>query len=159
MLPASKQRSDYKVIYLLARSLGLFAVVLHCSVGVASQEMYLPWCEVRIVSDAPDDAGQVEIVASTNSDLEWKSVEVSAFGQKYKLDPKQLTSLKGYDPSSLVISYEPGYQELGGHTVHWALSRTFLNKNENMTQKMIISVYKRKGLALRERDAVAADPK
>ena len=116
----------------------------------ASEEQDVPWTEVRIVSPGIEDTGEITFIATVNESDEWNSVEVGAFGQKYALYEGQRKILKGYPASSISITYEPGYEQFGGHTVHWRFTRLDRSGEKVMEQDFIVSISKGKGLALRE---------
>lgn len=127
--------------------------ILLCSVtaGFASQELILPWSsEIRIESAGTADSGQILLTATVSSSDEWKKLELSAFGKTFILDEKQLAALNGYPTSSLVTTYEPGYEELGGHTVHWRFKRLYREGDRSIEREIIISISKGKGLQIRE---------
>jgi hypothetical protein len=138
---------------LLAFSIAVFAA----TASFASQEQYLGWSEVRIVSAGVEDTGEVSFVASVSNSGEWKRVEVSAFGKKFTLDEKQRTALKEYPAFSIVNTYEPGYEQLGGHTVHWKFKRLYREGDRLMEREVVVSISKGKCLEIREWDGKPAE--
>lgn len=134
----------------------LFIVLFAATISLASQERYLSWSEVRIVSPGVEDSGEVSFVANVSDGEEWKSVQISAFGKRITLDEKQLASLKGYPAYRIVNTFERGYEELGGHTVHWKFKRLYRDTDRLMEREIVVSISKGKGLEIQEWDAKPA---
>lgn len=66
----------------MRQSLLILSTLLFASTGsLASQALYLDWTDVRIVSAAFKDTGEISFAASLSESAEWKSAEFSAFGK------------------------------------------------------------------------------
>lgn len=138
---------------------GLFAlsiVLLAAAPSPGSEERHLAWSDVRIVSPGVEDTGEVSFVARVSDARVWEHVEVSAFGKRFTLDEGQLALLRSYPAYRIVNTYEPGYEPLGGHTVHWKFKRSYREGDRIMEREIVVSISKGKGLAIRERDAKPA---
>ena len=123
----------------------------------ASQERYLPWSEVHVRSPGVADTGAVSFTAKVGNDDEWHAVEIEAFGEKYTLDERQRAGLKGYPARSLIITYDPGYEHLGGHSVHFKFKRLRRDGDRLREREIVVSISKGKGLAIQERDEKPAE--
>jgi hypothetical protein len=121
------------------------------SVGTAqaSEEEFLPWQEVRIVCAERAETGKVELNARMVSN-ELAAISITAFGKKHALPAADLAKLRGFPLSDLHLTHEPGYAELGGHTVHLRLTRVWYEAGQLFEETLVVSVSKGKGLALNE---------
>jgi hypothetical protein len=127
------------------------AILLPAAAAQASQERHLSWSEVRIVSPGADDSGHISFVATLADGERWNTVEVEAFGRKYALDEKQRSVLAGCPARSLVITYEPGYKEHGGHTVHFKFKKSSRIGEKLTTREVTVSISHDNGLEIQER--------
>jgi len=117
------------------------------SAGFASQEQYLQWNEVRIVSPEREDTGKVVFDAKVDGD-KLLEVTIEAFAKKHSVEKEDLRKLDGFPLSSLVITHEAGYEELGGHTVHFKFRRTTYKEGKPIYESIMVDVSKGKGLKI-----------
>ena len=116
---------------------------------LASEEEFVPWSEVRIVSPKHEQTGTVSLTAKLEG-AEYKELAVEAFGKKYAIEKKDLARLAGFPPSSLVITHEAGYEQLGGHMVHFKWKRSYLDAGGKLVEeKALVSISKGKGLSVK----------
>jgi hypothetical protein len=127
----------------------LAVLLLGTAVVCASEEEFLPWQEVRIVSAERPETGKVELmaVADTNGH---RQVEIVAFGKKHTVPAADLAKLRRFPLDSLRLTHEAGYEELGGHTVHLRLKRENCIPGGYVEETVVISVSRGKGLAISE---------
>lgn len=131
----------YRVVFTLA-------AVLACASSVlASEEEFLPWKQVKIVCADRPETGTVVFEAQTDGDA-YKAVSISVFGKPFKVEGPQLAKLKGFPLSSLSITHEAGYKELGGHTVHFKMKQVRYQSNKLLEDRILISISKGKGLEI-----------
>lgn len=50
---------------------------------------------------------------------------ITAFGKRFDLDAGQLSRIHGFHANGLQLSYEAGYEELGGRTIYIVVSKGF----------------------------------
>jgi len=130
----------------------LSLVVLAMSMGMAvaiyaSEEDFLKWAEVRIVSPERPDTGRVVFAAKTDGD-QYREIAIEAFGRKHPVGDEVLAKLKGFPLNSLVTTHEAGYPQLGGHTVHFKFKRSYYKEGGLVQESVVLSASKGKGLAL-----------
>ena len=109
----------------------------------ASQDVLLPISEVRLSSPGTKEIGPIVITTNLDpakyaGDTTWLSLEVEAFGKKFKLDDKQLAQLKGYPLASLILKYGPYAQTGDEHSFQIAVSTS--KQDGNMTIDTIVSI-------------------
>ena len=115
----------------------------------ASEEDTLQWTSVTIQCGLTPEAGDISFEARTG-ETGWAACTVRAFGKEYVLPEAALAKLKGFPLSSLETTHEAGYEELGGHTVHFRFFRTVNNpENKVVTEIIYVSVNK-KGVSVSE---------
>src|SRR5688572_29140877 len=114
-------------------------VVVAGPAAYASEEEFLGWAEVRIIGAEREDVGRVTFTAEVRDDA-WRKVEAEAFGKKFSLDPKQCERLRGFPLSSIKTTHEAGYEQLGGHTVHFKFRKTFYRDANLVEADVVISI-------------------
>ncbi len=137
-----------KIHSLVASSL-LAAITATLPPVFASEEEFLPWKEVRIICAERDAPGTVELRAHMVGN-EYATVAITAFGKKHELAANDLKKLREFPLQDLRLTHEAGYEELGGHTVHLRLHRTFYEAGQLVEEMVIVSVSKGKGLFVNE---------
>ncbi len=129
---------QYRILFLLV-------AVLACAFSAsASQELSMNWNQVKIVSPPVEDTGIVIFDAQTDGKA-YKAVFISAFGKQFKVEGPMLSKLKGFPLNSLSITYEPGYPELGGHTVHFKMKQVHYQAKKPLEERVTISNQRRQG--------------
>lgn len=132
------------------RHLAIFlAFLVANSAAHASEEEFLGWSEVRIVGVERNDVGRVSFAAEVRDDA-WRKVEAEAFGKKFSLDAQQCERLRGFPLSSIKTTHEAGYEQLGGHTVHFKFSRILYRDADLVEADVVISISRGKGLVVSE---------
>jgi len=139
-------------LVVLAMSMGLAGAVY------ASEEEFLKWAEVRIVSPQRPDTGRVVFAAKTDGD-QYQQIAIEAFGRKHSVGGEVLAKLKGFPLNSLVTTHEAGYAELGGHTVHFKFKRSYYKEGKLVQESVVLSVSKGKGLVVSGPQVQEARPK
>lgn len=127
----------------------LFVVLALPSLCRASEEEFLPWQQVEIVCAERAETGVVTFRATLASN-EYTAVSITAFGKKYELTEAARQKLRWFPLDRLQTTHEAGYEELGGHTVHLRLTRTWYEAGQLWEETLAIAVSKGKGLALNE---------
>lgn len=125
----------------------LLAVLVPPSSLLASEEEFLPWKQVKIVCRDRPETGTVVFDAHTEGDA-YKVVAITTFGKQFTLDEPQMSKLKGFPLSSLSITHEGGYPQLGGHTVHFKMKYHRYQAPKLMEERIRISISKGKGLEI-----------
>ena len=83
------------MLRLLTNFATAIAVVVLGAWACASEEEFLAWSEVRIVTPALKDMGAVVLSAKTDG-AKYQEVSIEAFGKRYLLDQEQLEKLNGF---------------------------------------------------------------
>src|SRR3989338_11162952 len=125
----------------------LIMTVTFCISALASEEDYIDWKQVKIVSPEYKQTGTIIFEVETDGDV-YKSVSITTFGKEYKFEAKDLSKLKGFPVSSISITHEVGYSSLGGHTVHFRMKRVYYKSEKLVEEKIRISISKGKGLEI-----------
>jgi len=110
----------------------------------ASQEQHAVWRSVKIACDKCGEAGEVSVEASVQEGT-YKVLKIVAFGREHVLSGNELSKLRGFPLSDVLVTHEPGYRELGGYTVSLRLTRMFHDKSKALLQETaVISICKGK---------------
>jgi hypothetical protein len=88
-----------------------------------SEESFVPWGDVNITCPDISGSGIVRFRAKTES-FRVVLVSVEAFGRQHTLSADQIMQIEDFPLSSLSITCEGGYKELGGYSV-LKFARTF----------------------------------
>jgi len=115
--------------------------------GFTSEEEYVGWDYVRIVTPGNKETGKILFEAKTEEGS-YKYVSINVFSKKYTVSRKDLPRLKGFPLNSLNITHEAGYPEIGGHTVHFKLIRYTLHSKSQMKELLRISISKGRGMEI-----------
>ena len=126
------------------RILGMVLLCLTAQSARASQEHFTVWNNAKIVCDACEETGVVTIEAAVR-DGAYKALKISAFGKEHELGGEDLLKLRGFPLSSVLVTAEPGYPNLGGYSVHLRLKRISYEGNKAVLEEdVIITVCKEK---------------
>lgn len=118
-------------------------LVLNGASSLASEEEHVPWQSVVIEAEATPETGAVRVTATADKD-ELTSLRIHAFGREESLGKEGLEKLRGYPLASIAITREPGYENIGGYTVHLRLKRTHYGDSKKLkTEVMIVSLPKK----------------
>ena len=108
----------------------------------ASEESFVPWGDVDITCPDISDIGIVRFRAKAES-FRVVSVSVEAFGRQYTLSDDQIRQIEDFPLSSLSITCEGGYKELGGPAVHFKFQRIFHDASTVFRERrLVISLHK-----------------
>ena len=108
----------------------------------ASEESFVPWGDVDITCPDISDIGIVRFRAKAES-FRVVSVSVEAFGRQYTLSDDQIRQIEDFPLSSLSITCEGGYKELGGPAVHFKSQRIFHDASTVFRERrLVISLHK-----------------
>lgn len=142
------------------RSVTILLAVFHLvSAALASEEEFLEWSEVRIIGIEREDTGRVTFSAQVQNDA-WRKVEAAAFGKKYALDEQQCLRLTGFPLSSIKTTHEAGYEQLGGHTVHFRFRKFLYREATVVESEVVVSISRVNGLHVSElRERVVGEGK
>jgi hypothetical protein len=110
-----------------------------------SEEDYMIWKQVKIRTAGNKETGEVSFAAQTDGKT-FKSISITAFKKQFKLAKADLAKIKGFPLSSLTITHEAGYVQLGGHTVHFKMKRVYYRLKKLVEGRVRISISKGKGL-------------
>ena len=91
----------------------------------ASQEGTLPISSFALESDGAGASGKITVAGKQNDKAQIVELRVRAFGKDYVVPPRQLALLAELRANGIRISYESGYEELGGKTVYIQLQVGF----------------------------------
>ncbi|MCI0378358.1 MAG: hypothetical protein L0215_12185 [Gemmataceae bacterium] len=112
----------------------------------ASEEEFLIWSEIRIVTPERPDTGKVVFTAKM-AGPKFHELLVVAFGKEHKATKEHLEKLSGFPLSSLVTTHEAGYEQLGGHTVHFKLKSIRYDRTGRLVEDRVrLSVSRGKGM-------------
>ena len=89
----------------------------------ASQEGTLAFGTFRVESPGIGSSGPVIVSGTQGKGI--TSLRVEAFGKHFDLTPDQLKSLQRVTANGLQLSYEGGYEELGGRTIYLLFTTGF----------------------------------
>ena len=118
----------------------------------ASEEELVPWQSVSITSPEMPVVGAIVVQASTQNET-YQKLEVTAFGRVHALTANDLKQLDGFPLSSLLLTHEAGYVQLGGHTVYLKFRRSFYNKAKKLVRESVmISIPENAALTVSERN-------
>jgi len=109
---------------LLLGTIAIAGALFEPTSSMASQEGVLSIGELHVTSPGIDESGPIEVTA-TRTPNGFTALAVQAFGRTTKLTETQLAALHGQFVNGVQLSYEGGYKELGGRTVHIVLSKGF----------------------------------
>lgn len=109
---------------LLLGTIAIAGALFEPTSSMASQEGVLSIGELHVTSPGIDESGPIEVTA-TRTPNGFTALAVQAFGRITKLTETQLAALHGQFVNGVQLSYEGGYKELGGRTVHIVLSKGF----------------------------------
>jgi hypothetical protein len=140
------------------RILHLMLLALSCGQARASEEEVVSWQSVVIKADGTPETGMIRVEASTG-EKELASLHIHAFGKEEAVGKADLEKLRGYPLASIVITHEPGYESIGGHTVNIRLKRTRYNEAKELkTEVMVISLPKNAALRVMKMPDMPATP-
>jgi len=94
---------------------------------LASKEGIVTLDRLHIESHGIGESGPI-VVRGTQTPNGMTSLEVDAFGKTIKLSPDQLKELGIGQYNLIQLSYERGYQDLGGRTIYVKLSKAFTSR-------------------------------
>ena len=120
----------------------LLPTVLLCSAlpAFSSEEEALIWQSVVVRCREVPAAGMVSCEIDVDG-RNYRKLLIQAFGKAFTIGADDLIKLEGYPLSSLTMTHEVGYAEIGGPTVHLRWKRTRFSKMDGpITEEILISV-------------------
>jgi hypothetical protein len=123
-----------------------------------SEEEFLVWNEVRIVSPEREDTGKV-VFAAKSDNGRFDTITIEAFGKTHVVGRDDLDKLSHFPLGSLRTMHEAGYERLGGHTIHFKMSYVKYDEQKRLFEhRVTLSVSKGRGIAITGPTSVAVDP-
>jgi hypothetical protein len=108
-----------------------------------SEEFIHSWKSVVIKADGTPETGHILVEGEISGDM-YSSFRIHAFGRDQALEKTELEKLRGYPLASIQITSEPGYESIGGYTVHARLKRTRYDDSKKLkTDVLVISLQKK----------------
>jgi hypothetical protein len=84
----------------------------------ASQEGLLPISRFRLDSDGMGRSDKITVEGKQDAKARLIQLKVKAFGKRFVVPPSQLGSLDRLCANGIRLSYESGYEDLGGRTLY-----------------------------------------
>lgn len=126
-----------------APSLALLLLTLACGAVLGSEEFIHPWQSVAIKAKGTPETGNIRVEGEISREA-YASFRIHAFGREETLGKADLEKLTGYPLASIEVTSEPGYESIGGYTVHARLKRTRHDDSKKLkTEVLIISLQKK----------------
>ncbi|MCG8337597.1 MAG: hypothetical protein MJE63_24110 [Proteobacteria bacterium] len=123
----------------------LFSLVLISNTCHASVEGVLELSKISLHSNGIGESGSVSIFASKGKNKRYTSFVVKAFGKEYKLSNSDLNKLAELAFNGIQISYETGYEILGGKTLYIILQSGFTS---GIKKKVLITITESGSIAI-----------
>jgi hypothetical protein len=112
----------------------------------ASEEEFAVWSSVEVTTTEIPHFGKVDVTAKADNER-IAGLKITAFGKTHTLDGKGLEKISGFPLSSMRITHEAGYEELGGYTMHIKFRRTYYDSAKKLRDETaVISVSEKNGL-------------
>ena len=111
--------------------------------AMASKAKFLKWEEINA-----EFSNGVSIKVEVDGPI-YKKFVVNAFDKSFELSPKELEQIKGLSLSLLNVTYEPGYEEIGGESICFSLSN-YLFANSDDKIKTALLTIQRGGVTITE---------
>ena len=108
----------------------------------ASQEGTLPLSSFRLESNGIGSSGKIAVEGKQNDNAQIIALKVSAFGKDYVVPPEKLRPLADLHPNGIRISYEAGWQGLGGRTIYIQFQVGFVSSTR---EKALITITEEDG--------------
>ena len=103
----------------------------------ASEEGLLPLSTLTAESAGIGKSGPISVIARKDNSNQWIEVTISAFGKEFSLNEDQRKQLDGEFVNGLMLSYEEGYEDLGGRTVYIIFIRGF---SSGIKMRQLVSI-------------------
>lgn len=95
--------------------------------ALASQEGPLPLSSFRVESDGIGDSGKISLEGREDDKGRLVELRINAFGKGYVVPSEKLKVLGNLAANGIRISYESGYEEIGGRTMYVHLQAGFVS--------------------------------
>jgi hypothetical protein len=109
----------------------------------------------RLESDGIGQSGAILVEGKQNDKAQIVALTVRAFGKEYRVPPEQLKVLAGLGANGIRVSYESGYEELGGRNVYIQLQLGFTSHTADTA---LITITENGKIEVRRRKAGTAAP-
>lgn len=115
----------------------IFLVLLAMSPVFASKEGILTLSAFHLESDGIGASGKIVIDGQQNANNQISQLSIHAFDKTYVVSPENLNHLANMTVNGIQISYEQGYQTLGGRTIYIQFQKGFTS---GIIKKIILVV-------------------
>lgn len=115
----------------------IFLALLAMNPIFASKEGILTLSVFHLESDGIGASGKIVIDGQQNVNNQISQLSIHAFDKTYTVSPENLNHLANMTVNGIQISYEQGYQKLGGRTVYIQFQKGFTS---GIIKKMILVV-------------------
>ena len=115
----------------------LFILALFVGKAFASQEGVLSFSSFLFKSEGIGESGHVVVSGEKNNKNEIVSLDIEAFGKKYKIPEEKLKDIPKLPFNGIRLSYDGGYKELGGKTIYISFQVGFTS---GVTEKVLITI-------------------
>jgi hypothetical protein len=105
-----------------------------------SELEHVPWRSITVTSQPLAPLGAMRVQAEVDDAGRYRAFVLEAFGRSHALSSEQRAQLDGFPLSSLVLTHEAGYAQLGGHMGHARLTRTSYVQGRPVHEAITISV-------------------
>lgn len=117
--------------YLFIVLLGVFT-----GVGHTSKEGILIFDSFQVESKGIGSSGPVSVIAKKGKSRFFDSILIRAFGREFLVEEKILKKIPK-TANGIQMTYEKGYEELGGKTLYLSFSKGFTSSQK---QKKVLAV-------------------
>lgn len=93
-------------------------ILLITGSAIASQEGMLPFSEFKIESEGIGESGAVTVEGKKDPDGNYQKIVVKAFGMTIEISKELLGKIPSKYQNGIQLSYERGYEVLGGRTIY-----------------------------------------
>ena len=121
---------------ILILTLLLLSTQLLPQISFASKERFLKWKETNIVFD---NGTSIRVEAEGPI---YKKFVVNAFNKSFEISPQELKQIEGLSLSLLNVTQEPGYEEVGGESIHFRLSNYLFANPDDKIKTAVLTIQK-----------------
>jgi hypothetical protein len=126
----------------------IISCILLCALSAySSEEILANWTDVSVRTEEISEAGVVAFRATAGEEG-FREIVLEAFGREIALDESQKAVLADFPLRSLRITYEAGYPNSGGFTVHYRFDRLHYVDGKETEESLILSIPKESKLKI-----------
>ncbi|MBI5590756.1 MAG: hypothetical protein HY881_09760 [Deltaproteobacteria bacterium] len=104
-------------------------ILLIAGSAIASREGVLPFSEFKIQSEGIGESGAVTVEGKKDSAGNYQMILVKAFGKTIEISEELLGKIPSKYQNGIQLSYERGYEVLGGRTIYIMFLSGFTSGN------------------------------